>query len=349
MIIFVSILYGAHCRMTILIEGQQTDDYMNSSSESNYTLYWNSSTASYEIIGPLGFWLFFIFDAFAILCSIFVLYHLLAKHTLRQALHNHALILILLFGLVYEILDIPLHMQFFSTGIVRPATPELCRIWWFIDWGFYYTIEVLLLFASIERHILIFHSRMLATRRKRLLIHYLPLLLIILFMMTFYSIALFSPICQNMYDYTTDLCGMYACYTSIPLLSMFEQVGFSTVPSCFIAVFSMLLLVRVVWQNHRMRRSIQWRKQRKLAIQVILMALLFLVFSFPLTVIHFVRLWGLSNWAFEVFPPFFFLSYFPIFFLPFVCLASLPKLCDTIKKLDPRRRQRRRVAAIIVR
>jgi hypothetical protein len=258
---------------------------------------------------------------------------------LRHALRNHSIILLLLFCLVYELIDIPLHLQFFITGVVRPATHALCLIWWLIDWGFYYTIEILLLFTSFERHIFIFHAQMLATQRKRLFVHYLPMLLILLFMMTFYSIAIFAPICNNAFDYTSDICGIYACYETVPFFAAFEQIGFSALSSCFIAVFNISLLIRVIWQKHRFRRSIQWRKQRKLAIHVILMSLLFLIFSLPMNIMYLVHLFGQHDTAMEVTSSLFYLAYFAILFVPPVCLASLPKLLDKIKNLDPRRRQ----------
>lgn len=317
-----------------------TDDYTSWTSESGDTSYWNASTtSSNDLSNSLRFWILLVFDIFAILCSIFTLYHLLTKNNLRKAVRNHSPILMLLFCLIYDLIDIPLHLQFFSTGIVRPTTPQLCLIWWFFDWSFYYTIELLLLFTSIERHILIFHSQMLATSRNRLLIHYLPMLFIVIFMMTFYSIAIFAPPCVNTFDYTYDSCGLYACYVTVPFFLIFEQLGFSMTSSCLIAVFNIALLIRVLLQKHRLRQSIQWRKQRKLAIQVILMSLLFLTFSLPLSIIYLVRMFGQPDWGTKVFPPLFFISYFPVFFLPFVCLSTIPSLWTKIKKLDLRHRQ----------
>jgi len=163
--------------------------------------------------------------------------------------------------------------------------------------------------------------------------------------MTFYSIAIFAPICDNTFDYTSDICGIYACYETVPFFATFAQMGFSTVSSCFIAVFNISLLIRVIRQKHRLRRSIQWRKQRKLAIHVILMSLLLLIFSLPLTIIYLVRLFGEPDWAVEALPPLLYFSYFAIFFLPPVCLSSLPKLWDKIKNLDLRRR---RIAPAVV-
>jgi hypothetical protein len=325
----------------------QTENQTISPFESNTTLYSLSPDSFYQMPPLLKFWLFLIFDMFAVPCTVFVLYHLLMKRSSRQALHNHALILILLLDLVCEVIDIPLHLQFSFTGVVRPATPALCLIWWFIDWGFYYVIVVLLLFTSIERHILIFHSQMVATKRKRLLFHYLPLFLTVLFMITFYGVAIFAPICENTFDYTSDLCGGMACYESIRFLTMFEQIVFSTMGCCLIAIVNLLLLVRVIWQKYRIHRNNEWRKQRKLAIQVISISTLFLVFSLPDTIIYFVRLFGRPDWGMEVYSVFFYLTYFTGFCVPLVCLATLPQFWDTLANICSPRRRRGQIAPVV--
>jgi len=310
----------------------------------NGTSDWYSIDLTYQIQRTLHFSLFLISDVFAFISSVFVFYHLVADRQLRNALHNHVLIIILLLIFAFELIDIPLHLQFLITGTVRPAQPILCLFWWFIDWGFYYTIAVLLVFASIERHIVIFHSQLIATKRKRLIFHYFPLVVIILFMITFYSLAIFAPICESTFDYTVDLCGTHACYGTIPFFIAVEQIGFGAISSCLIAIFNMALVIRVVRQKYRIHRSVQWKKQRKLALQMIALSLLFLIFSLPLTIIYLVRLFGPPDWATEVLPIFFFLSYYAVLLLPYVCLGNLPDLWKKLKKCNPRRR--RRVAAV---
>lgn len=321
--------------LLILVESEAM---LNSSH--NETSNWSTSGLDYELDRSLRFWLFLVFDVFAIVCTVFVLYHLLTKRELRQALHNHVLIILLVLIFVYQVVDIPLHLQFLSTGSIRPASPALCLIWWFIDWGFYYAITVLLVFASIERHILIFHHRLVATKRKRLLFHYLPLISVILILLIFYTVAIFAPVCENVFDYTADLCGTSACYSSIPFFVMIEQLIFSGLSSLLIAIFSIALLIRVVRQKHRMHQIIQWHKQRKLAIQTISLSLLYLILSFPNTITFLVRLYIQANWADSVLPLFFFLAYFPIMLLPYVCLANLPNFGINEMKIGLRRRHR---------
>jgi hypothetical protein len=65
---------------------------------------------SYDLLIPISirFWLYLIPDILSPLCSIFVLFHPLFDQTLRQALHNHIIIILLCIGLIYELTSVPL-------------------------------------------------------------------------------------------------------------------------------------------------------------------------------------------------------------------------------------------------
>ncbi|CAF0845345.1 unnamed protein product [Adineta steineri] len=240
--------------------------------------------------------------------------------------------------------DIPLHLQYFKTEIIRPTNSTLCLFWLFIDYGFYFINLVVLMWASFERHILIFHSSMMATQRKRFFIHYVPLFIIVSFLMIFYGIAIFSPPCQNTFDFTNDLCGMAGCYGSIPSFALIERIAFAIIPMFLIIIFNIGLLVRIVWQKHRLHRPVEWQKQKKLAVNLVSISLVYLCFDGPLTMINLVRLCGKSSWASDPWPIFFYISYFPILLLPMVCLGSSSELRN---KLIPfHSRQHRRVAVL---
>ena len=318
---------------------------MASFSKNNLS-YSNPSDANYEFGETLRFWLFLILDVPGVLCSIFALYYLLKERQLRAALHNHVTILILLFNLIYQLIDIPLHLQYFSTGIVRPATPALCLIWWFIDYGFFFIDLVLLMWASFERHILIFHTSMVTTQRKRLLVHYLPLFMIVMFMMLFYGVVIFASPCQNTYDFTMDLCGTSGCYHSVAVFGMVERIGFAIVPTFLIAIFSAALVIRIIRQKYRTHRIIEWRRQRKLIVHLLSMSSVYLCFDLPLSIVNLVHLCGRPDWGHDALPIIFYLSYFPILLLPIVCLGCIPELWNKVKKHNPRQRQR--VAASMI-
>ena len=163
-----------------------------SSATINETSTWYPTNSQYEIDSTVRFWLFLISDILSFICTIFVLYHLLRDRHLRAALHNHAIIIILFLTLTVQLIDIPVHLQYLNTGNVYPALPSTCLLWWFVDVGIYYTATVLIVFASFERHILIFHAHLVATRRRRWIFHYLPLLVITSFMIIFYIVIIFD-------------------------------------------------------------------------------------------------------------------------------------------------------------
>ena len=302
--------------------------------------YLNSSGRNYELGQSSLFWLFLVLVIPAVLCSFFVLYHLLTERSSRQALHNHAIIVILLLNLIYQLIDIPLHLQYFRTGLIRPTISALCLFWWFIDYGFFFINLVLLMWSSFERHIIIFHTWLLATRWKRLFVHYLPIGMIVLLLLTFYGVAIFAPPCKNEFDFTADLCGMGGCYGSVPFFGLIERIGLAILPMCLIVIFSIGLLMRVVRQKYRVRRVVEWGKQRKLTLHLISISSIYLCFDGPLTIISLVRLSGQPSWAHDVYPIFFYISYFPILLLPMVCIGLLPGLRKKVKCFDPRRSQR---------
>jgi len=141
---------------------------------------------------PLRFWLLLIFVIPSITCSLFVLYHLLFDQTLRRALNNHTIIVLLILALVFQLIDVPWYLDFIRRGIVWPQTPARCLVWWLVDLGFYNTASIILAWASIERHILVFHDQWVSTRKKRFFVHYLPLIILLLYATIYYTVLITS-------------------------------------------------------------------------------------------------------------------------------------------------------------
>ena len=105
------------------------------------------------------------------LAYLFVGYHLFSSpRNLRTTLSTHVIVVLLLLNFVQLTLDIPLALQYLKTGVVRPSVEIICNTWMFIDEFTYYLSLILMAWASFERHILIFHSHWLNTRRQRILL-----------------------------------------------------------------------------------------------------------------------------------------------------------------------------------
>ena len=296
------------------------------------------------------FWLFLTSDIISISCSLFVLYHLLFERVLRRTLHNHSIIVLLCIGLIYQLVDIPWILYFYHYNIPVVATPTFCRFWIFIDFGLYTMTGILVAWISIERHILIFHNQWVSTRKKRILYHYIPTIALILYCFIYYTVVIFFPSCESTFDYTLVNCGSFPCFFTIPMLATWELAVHGIVPTLIIAFFSLTLLLRVLWQKHRLHQVIQWRKHRKMTVQLLSITSLFLIFYVPSMFMVLAQLCNISldvTVDFQLMVVFF--SYYSIFLLPIVCAGTLPDLKNKIKnKFKWMQRQDRRVTPLSI-
>ncbi|CAF4073328.1 unnamed protein product [Adineta steineri] len=266
-------------------------------------------------------------------CSIFILYHLLTKRTLRQALNNHVIILILILGLVYELTDVIWLMHYYRVGISLFQIPTFCLIWVFIDVGIFATITILVAWASIQRHILIFHDKWVSTKRGRLLFHYIPSFLFLVYPIIFYVYIFIIMDCEEPFDYEIIRCGYSFCALYDPIIGTFDSILHNIIPTFIIVTFSFLLLVRVLWQKHRLRQRIQWRNYRKMVIQLLSIASIYLFCYFPAMIVYlmFESNVSVSDSAFDYyFSSLFFIPHI-IMVIPFATIFSLPELQKKLK------------------
>lgn len=295
----------------------------------------DNSSESPEISLPraVRFWLLLFCDLPSIACSCLILCHLLRDRGLRKALHNHVIILLLMLGLTTQLIEIPFYLAFIgNSGEVKPSIPSTCLIWWFVSFGMYNGGTILMAWASIERHILVFKSLWVMTKRGRFFAHYLPLFLLLCYIFIYYIYVLFFFPCENDYDYSLPICDAAPCYQSNFSLGIWDFVMNNIVPSLVIGLMSAVLLLRVVRQKRRLNQPPQWRKQRKMTIQLVSLSVLNIVFNIPLNLLSLAYLCGLpDDEAYQADLYFYFSCYFLIFLFPFVCLISYPELILKVK------------------
>ncbi|CAF4687704.1 unnamed protein product [Rotaria socialis] len=68
-------------------------------------------------------------------------------------------------------------------------------------------------------------------------------------------------------------------------------------PNLIIIIVSVALLMRVLGQKYRTHQRVQWRRHRKMAIQLLLISFLCLIVSFPNIIMTLLHLSGLSNYT----------------------------------------------------
>jgi hypothetical protein len=234
-------------------------------------------------------------------------------------------------------------------GIPIVQTPTFCLFSFFFDQGIYSTQIALFAWAAIERHILIFHDRWVSTRKKRWLVHYLPIIIILIYYLVYYSLVSFGPFCENSIDVFTTGCLYTPCVFDKTVLGIWDLIAHQFIPTLIIVIFSIALIGRVLRQKRKMNQPIQWRKNRKMTIQLLFVSTLYIITSAPWIILIFAVQYGLSrDIANEPLIYTLFFRSFVIFLFPFVCCGSLSELRDKVKSLFICCHQRQRIAPQIL-
>ena len=291
------------------------------------------------------FWSYLLFLIPSLICSLFLLYYLLFDRRLRSALHNHVIIVVLFIVLIYELTIYPWMLHYYHHQQSLLAASNLfCTIRRFLDWDLYITQSFLVSWATIERHILIFHEKWILTKKKRFFLHYFPLISIVFYCLIFHTIVFFLPPCQNSFDHVSLTC-VYSClYEIYPEFSVWQTIFHQILPVVIIIVFSIALIIRVIWQKFRLHQAVHWRKYRKMTIQLLSIAFLYLLFYLPLSISYTILLCDVVEDIIIDFLEYsIFFSYFMILLFPFVSILSLPEL--QMKLLN---RLRRKISPINV-
>jgi hypothetical protein len=299
------------------------------------------STAEISLPRSIRFWLLLLFDIPSVICSFILLIYLLGNRIARNALNNHSIILLIIFGLGTQLIDVPFYLSFIiNSGIVKPSIPAICILWWIVAFTLYNGQQILMAWTAVERHIFIFNDRWMRTKRGRFFGHYLPLIVILSYLFIFYIYAFFLYPCSNTYEYNLPVCNAYPCYQDGPIIGVWDFFVNNILPGLLVAFISMGLLIRVIRRKQQLSQGIQWRKHRKMIIQLLLISTLNIIFILPLNLLSLAYLCGLSDeYGAQIDLYFYFAGYFLIFFIPFVCLASMPELLKKMKFLFHYQRQ----------
>jgi sterol desaturase/sphingolipid hydroxylase (fatty acid hydroxylase superfamily) len=150
----------------------------------------------------------------------------------------------------------------------------------------------------------------------------------------FYIIVIFFLPCENVYDYTVPVCGASPCYQSYGILGMWEFIVNTSIPILLEGIVSIGLVVRVLWQKRRLQQSANWRKHRRMMIQLFLISGLNITLNLPISLIPLAHFCGLPpEYGVQAQLYFFFLGYFVFFLFPFASLCQFPDLRKKIKML----------------
>lgn len=279
------------------------------------------------------FWTYLTFDICSIIGSLFVLYYFLSIQAIRRALHNHIIIALLCTGLLKELTNVPWTLYRIQFGVPAGRTRGFYLCTFFFGYAVYSTQVMLVAWATLERHILVFHDKWLKTKRQRFHFHYLPIMVILIYCLTYYAVVTFGHFCTN--QFVSYLAGGYIapCAYGNIVLAVWELLVHHLIQTMIIIIFSIAMIVRVIRQKQRARQQITWRKHRRMIVQMLSISALYLTFNSPWAVTMFFMYSDLSKEKTRIYTIHaLYFRDFIIFLYPFLCFGSCTELRQKFRK-----------------
>ncbi|CAF1628682.1 unnamed protein product [Adineta ricciae] len=290
----------------------------------------------------IKFGIFIALEPPALICNTILVYYLIFNRTLRYTLHYHAVLALLIVCLLTNLIEVPRIIHYLHIDIVLPPTNINCLIWQLCDYLLFGSLNVFLLWASIERHLFIFHSNLYTTAKRRFYFHYLPLISIAVYLILFYIGAIFIYPCDTNFDFTQPICG-YPCYTASPNISLYDYFAHSCVPLILDILLDIGLVIRAMRHkrivvNQQREQVVQWRKYRKMMFQLLLISSLYSVLQIPFVVVQLIPLFTILSPLGVYLQAVYFYYFFWLLtlLLPFVCIGCLPEVVKKVKDLFTR-------------
>jgi hypothetical protein len=147
------------------------------------------------------FWLSLILAILSTICSVFIFIYFYRQRKKLSLYHDLTLLLVIL-SFVHKFTHIPFTLIYYYYGRVIPASNAFCLWWNWWDYSITGAPVFAMAWGSIERHILVFHSLLMSTRRKRMIFHVLPMVTMCIFPFIFYLVVIIFNSCENQWDYT---------------------------------------------------------------------------------------------------------------------------------------------------
>ncbi|CAF1362395.1 unnamed protein product [Adineta ricciae] len=268
------------------------------------------------------FWIMIILLSVSIPCSISIFIYFYRQRK-KIAIQHHLTLVLVTLCFMDMVINYPIALVQNRRQRVISATASFCLLW---NWWAYSLITTLIwvaAYGSIERYLLVFHNGLFLTRRKRIFLHFLPILTAIIYSYTFYFVVIVLHSCEDRWDYNSLLCRLPCYVYSQPTASLYDFVVNTFIPLTIITVANVVLIVRVLWQKRKRQRD--WKRKWKLSAYLILLAVFFMITWCPGTINSLIYLYTLSPVSENLQMKYFFflpsllemiLSIISVFFLP---------------------------------
>jgi hypothetical protein len=165
-------------------------------------------------------------------------------------------------------------------------------------------------------------------------------------------VAIFIYSCEEQFDFSQPLCG-FPCYTNQANISFYDLVAHTWIPLCFGIVLDTSLVIRVIYRKRvgLQQQGAQWRKYRKMVIQLLVISGLYAACQVPFDAVVFMQLFVTlpDSIAYVQIVYFYYLFWLLTQLLPFACIGCMPEVSSKVKNvLMLRMRQNIRVLPMTI-
>ena len=282
------------------------------------------------------FILLLIIEILSMMCTILLLIYLVFhwQMLVKRALRNHVLFVLVLISFLYLTMDLPFTINSYRLGHDQPRNLSFCLWWYLLDYVLTVASIFLTAMACVQRHILIFHAQWLYSSRVRCFAHFLPILICISYPMIFYFAMIVLYPCDRS-EVEDSLYCLEPCYGENFLLFNLDWIFNTACPLLTIILANFALIIRVIRSMRKIRRrqSLTWKRQRKLALQLLALSNLYVLGWAPSTILSILQSFARPT-ILEDIPQldyFNFLTYFVCPLQSFICLLGLPELIKSVK------------------
>ncbi|CAF3038685.1 unnamed protein product [Rotaria sp. Silwood2] len=267
----------------------------------------------------------------AFIFYIFIIIYVSTHKSLRSAPNNYCLLILLIVEFLTRIIGLPFDLYYYHEGVALFENATFCFIWRMINYSGYGAGVMLIAWASFERHILIFHDRFLRSKWKNICFHYVPPFIVMVYVIGFYIYVLYFLPCSKILNFEIFVCGD-DCIRNYPVLIAYRRIVHQMGPPICIGIFSVSLLIRVLYSKRRLQQAFSWRKHSKMAYQLLSISFTCLSAIFPFGLLIFLNEVGVRNIPKAISDYLYFYSTLIPFYLPFVYVTSIPELWTKMKR-----------------
>jgi len=227
--------------------------------------------------------------------------------------------------------------SFFARGYALSETELFCNIWQILDSIFTACIIWCKALFTVERYVLVFYPYYLRSQRQKLIFHYIPIILIGLYLNLFYIFVNVLLPCDRKLKFNQHLCGDQ-CVDHTSGLSTFNRLFNILFPVFIVILGSLILLRRISRKRREMQRNLRrWSRNRKMIVQLLGIAIIYTIVWLPVSIVSLITMLHSSVESAEsIANHFYYVTYLCELTVPVVSLFFWPEIMQKLhRRLRP--------------